>query len=326
VTLINLTNSIDTFIKIISYLGAFVGLWMFASPMVVQLLKQEATPSRFRKREEKSETKERKRSKLLVHLQRVLKVTYNINSVFAAYNFIIICCGIGGIIFSVLLNKGYDLNTVLSLSVLAALVPYAYLRVKLRNMRIEGSYEGNALVKELINQYKINSLNMIEAIDKTVPRLKDAGYSQRALFRLSLEIKEYKSEEELQDIIDDFVFGIDTEWAILLGMNIYLAIHDGIDVRLSLEDIILELKIIKELLEDNKRGNIESFKLIKYIIPTAYIATVFVAVKLFSFTIKKFFDYQFGNKLGVILGVASILLMVVNLLIANMLKKPKFDY
>lgn len=319
-------NFIDTFIKLLCYIGAFIGLLLFVFPMITDLFKMSVTTSRFRQYDSNSKEGTKRKNKIIIYIQRILKVTFNIKSTFAAYNFLIISAGLGIIIFTILFSKGYAFNTSLLLAIATSLIPYTYLLIKLRNMRIEGSYEGNNLVKELINQYKINNLNMIEAIDRTIPFLKNSSYSEKALFRLSIEIKEYKNDEELHSIIDDFVFGIDTEWAILLGTNIYLAIHDGVDVRESLEDIIEELKIIKQILEDDKRNNIESFKMIKYAIPFAYGGSVYIAVKLFGFTIKRFFDYQFGNKMAIFLAIITFLLMAFNFLVFNIMKRPKYDY
>lgn len=145
--------------------------------------------------------------------------------------------------------------------------PYLLLYMKLRAINVNSSYEADILVTELISQYKMNYLNMVEAIDQTIIRLKRDLYTRKALFRLSLDVKECRNREELEVIVKEFAFSIGTEWAILLSNNIYQAIAYRDDVREGLEDILNELIALKAVNETNKQNNSETFLIIKYVAP-----------------------------------------------------------
>ncbi|GAI32922.1 unnamed protein product, partial [marine sediment metagenome] len=126
---------------------------------------------------------------------------------------------------------------------------------------------------------------MSSAIDKTIGNIKDSPFSKKALFHLSLNVKEYKGKEELQSTIDDFVAAFDTEWATLLGMNIFESILNSTNVSVSLDDILSNLKQVKSSIEKDKRANYEAFTMVKFVIPVVYILSIILAVKFFGFTI-----------------------------------------
>ncbi len=105
--------------------------------------------------------------------------------------------------------------------------PYALLRLKLYTIRIESSYEGEFLLTELINQYKINNFNMVEAIDASIAHLANAPQSRRLIFHMSLRLKSYSDRQDLERILYDFTYGINTQWSRLLMNNILLSIDEG---------------------------------------------------------------------------------------------------
>lgn len=272
------------------------------------------------------EKEKKKRRPLFLHLERVLSVSlkgYSDNSLFS---FLFL----SGILFVVSLALFYlyiGINPVSFLiSVLVLFSPYLYLRVRLSNLRTTASYEGEKMVVELLNQYKICGLNIVEAIDKSIPYLKKYPLSQRALFRLSIAIKNSKNEEDLQEAINRFVFSTDTEWATLLGINFFIAIKDGGEIVASLEDILKEMKLLKESIELEKRSNNETFVLIKFLIPGAYIGSIFVANNFFDFPVDRFLAYQLTTVEGLYVFVAILVLGLINFSAWLVLRKPKFDF
>ena len=189
-----------------------------------------------------------------------------------------------------------------------------------------GSYEAENLLSELTNMYKISDFNMISAIDKTIGTIKNCPLSKKALFILSLKIKEYRSKEELQSAIDFFVAMFGTEWAALLGMSIFESILNGNNVSVSLDDILSNLKQIKDSIEKDKRANYEAFTMVKFVIPIIYVLSVFVCVKYFGFTLGKFFHYQFYTGLGIKFLITIIVLSIISFWSMYLLSKPKFDF
>lgn len=213
----------------------------------------------------------------------------------------------------------------LTAAVIMGSIPYILLRLRLRSMQISSSYEGEALVSELSNHYKMCSLNMLEAIDKTAAAIQNQKYSKRALFKLSIALKNMRKGSQLDEIIKTFVFAFETEWAIQLGMNIQLAVSDGTDVRSSLDDIQSEIKLVRETLEKGKREHSEAYNVIRLLIFPCYLLTIYGAHTLFGFTLEKFFDYQFINPMGQRMAIFMFPMMLFCFVFMGMSKRSKFD-
>lgn len=269
---------------------------------------------------------EKKHSLLYKHIERLLAVTFNTKSTYIVVSFITISLSIFVLAMMFFLQSGQVIQTSLGFSIILGLCPYAYLLVRLHNIRIESSYEGEFLVKELSNQYKIHHLNMLEAIDRTVPRLKEQPYTRKALLRLSIGLKLYRTREELDELILDFSYSIDTQWSELLANNLFLAIEYGDDVNESMEDILEDLKSLKEITEKDKQINYESFAMIKYVIPLAYIFTVYVLFRFFGFNLEKFIDNQFKNPMGFQTFAYTLITIVANYIIYIFIRRPKNDF
>jgi len=212
------------------------------------------------------------------------------------------------------------------MSSLFGFLPYIYLRFRLKSLQLEGSYEAENLLSELTNMYKISDFNMASAIDKTIENIKNSPLSKKALFILSLKIKEYRSREELRSAVDFFVSIFGTEWATLLGMSIFESIASGTNVSVSLDEVLSNLKQIKSSIEKDKRANYEAFTMVKFVIPIVYILSVFTSVKYFGFTLGKFFHYQFYTGLGIKFFIVIFVLSVISFWAMRILSKPKFDF
>lgn len=313
---------VDFFVKFICYLGYFIGLSLFMTPIISPIIKNRAYLYKIRSA---GKVKSKKPPRLISHLQLLLYVVYGSRSVVHLVRFLVIsiCCFI--ITFTLLLQRGAFGITTFAISLAVGIIPYFYLRLKLHIKRIEGSYEAEGLVTELINQYKINYFNMVEAIDKCIPHLEKYPYSKEALTRLALSVKDYVTDEELESAINEFVYSINTEWAQMLGINIYLAIQDGSNVTESLEDILHELKMLKSVIEKEKKENHESFVLIKYFTFITIAITFLCSTLVFQIDIKKLISYQFYTPVGMKFFSAIVVCMLINFGLLYLLRKPKYD-
>lgn len=317
---INFYRIISVFVSIFSYILLLTGLWFIFSNKILWLFKSKYYYGRFRKKHI-----QKKENKLVKHINMLLSIIFNTNNPLFTQIFFIITIGL--FVFNFLiLSKHSSVLFTLIFSIIISLLPYGYLQLRLRTIRVESSYEGERLITELINQYKINYFNMFEAIDKAIYYLKDSPHSQKLLFRLSLALKEYRTEEELQDILKEFTYAVDTEWIKMLSNNIYLAVEDGVNVVVSLEDILHELKNLKIDMEYNKRLNSEGFAIIKYLVPIFYFLSIYIAVKYFNFTLFKFIDYQINTNIGFKFFIVILILMLINYSIMIIFRKQKFDF
>lgn len=301
------------------YMSLLLGIWLIFSDAIISYILKSHSQERYRN------IKIGRKTRLYCHIELLLNTVTGRTTSGHVYLFFVVTGAIL-IIFLIILSGQSSLSFTFATSITFALFPYMILQLKLRNLRVEGSFEGEMLVSELLNQYKINYFNMVEAIDKSIGFLNHAPISQKLLFRLSMQLKTYKTEEELSEILTGFTYGIDTEWIKLLSNNIHLAIEDGINVTAGIEDILKECRQIKSMIEQNKRVNSEGFAIITLLSPAMYIATVWIAIKYFNFTIEKFIKYQFFTEIGFRFFAIILMLMFINYGAMTMIKKHKFDY
>lgn len=305
-------------VKLLIVLAFGLGLWLFFGEDI-----NRHTRERLRKKKLFRPPGKRKAALLIQHLERLLSTVLKRPVKQEPYLFLYGSTAMFVISFSLLFSLGSVRS--LAFSVMAALFPYLVLRVQLSRSRITGSYDGVAVVTTLNNNYKQKDLNMLQALEETACSESLSFDSRKHLLTLVLALRTYRDENELNAAVDTFVYAYETEWAILLGLNIKTAIHDGSNVCGSLEDILSELKSVGELLEINKRFNSESYTMIKFMLLPLYFFTVYLCKDFFGFSMAKFFQYQFVNPVGLGFACMTFAGMAVCYLIL-LLQKPKFDF
>lgn len=316
---------IDSFIYLIIYLGFFIGIWLILYPILSRIVNRVRVLNRFRLT--KINNKNRKRnSKLLSHIELLLSVTVELKTRYSIITFFMLSGFLFGISIIFLFKSNIHFFICLLISTIIGMFPYIILKIKLHNIRVSSSYEATHLITELINQYKINYFNMIEAIDKTILRLDEQPYSKKALFRLSIAVKQYCGKEELKEIINEFNYSINTSWSLLLANNIYMSIEYGDDVREALNDILRDLLDLKRINEKNRQYNHETYVMIKYIAPSFYFLSVFAMFGIFGFTVNKFIDFQFNNPIGLKFFLLIIFSILINYIIYFLIRRPKNDF
>lgn len=317
---------VETLLRFLIYGVILFGTWLTVSS-IIKPIKRKKFNVKGNKRE---------KGKIEKHIEILIATVLNNKSNIAVTSFYVVSAILGILTFLLLYTakmnflKIYQVNLSKSTILLGCLfsmsIPYVILRAKLHTIRIESSYEGVAAITEIINQYKISNLNMKEAIEKASSRLKKQLYTQKALFRMATELSTYKTSEELKHIIDEFIFSIDTQWAVMLGNNIFLAIDEEDDVRESLDDILVDLKKLNILNEKNKQMNNEAFLIVKFVAPFSYLVTLYLLFNNFGFSWKKFVDYQLLYPMGLKFFILCILTIVSNYVVYILVRKPKNDF
>jgi len=316
-----MAGTIDIIIRALMYIILLTGAWLFLGRKVIHFIRQRSRGYRF-----STKIKAKPDNKFTAHIRQLIRMTTGKSGSDSVFYFLFLSVCLFFISFTVTVGLfGISVFFIL-MSALIGFLPYIYLRFILKSLQLEGSYEAESLLGELTSMYKISDFNMSSAIDKTVETLKGSPLSKKALFILSLKIKDYKDREELQSAVDFFVSMFGTEWAELLGMSIFEAIANGTNVSVSLDNILSNLKEIKSSIEKDKRANYEAFTMVKFIIPIVYILSVFTCVKYFGFTLGKFFYYQFNTGLGIKFFIAISVLSVVSFWSMYILSRPKFDF
>jgi len=314
----------DKIIYLIVYIGLLVGIWLILFPIIQPFLAKRKLFFRFRRL--MKEESQINKNILIKHLKMLLSVTYNIKSTYAVITFFVVSGIIFAVSFLVLWKSGKALSFALFLAATTGLIPYLILQIKLHNIRINSSYEAEMLIAELLNQYKIHYLNMVEAIDQTIPRLSKQPYSKKALLRLSLSVKQYRTQEQLEEIIQEFHFAINTSWSMLLANNLFLSIEFGDDVSEAMDDILNDLINLKQINEKKQQYNHESLLMIKYIAPVTFLLSIYAMFTIFGFTWDKYIAFQFQHPLGFKFFILTIILITTNYLIYFFIRKPKNDF
>jgi len=312
---------IDILLRLIIYIGLLSAIWLLLGRFFVSFVRQKRKGYRFG-----SSAEGRPDNKFTAHIRLLIMMATSRKTKDVVFYFLFFSLFLFATTFSVFAGLfGISIFFVL-LSVFIGLLPYIYLRFRLKRVQLEGSYEAENLIAELTNMYKISDFNMISAIDKTIENIKDSPLSKKALFILSLKIKDYKSKIELESAVDFFVSMFGTEWATLLGMSVLESITNGTNVSVSLDEILSNLKQIKDSIEKDKRANYEAFTMVKFVIPVVYVLSIFTCIKYFGFTLSKFFYYQFYSSLGLKFFIAIVVLSIISFWSMYILSKPKFDF
>lgn len=267
----------------------------------------------------------KKNHPLFNHMDLILKTIFNRSSHFLVMTFFFITFLIFSLSLAFFIVHDHSALRDLFFSVGLAALPYTLLRLRLRGLRITSSYEGQSMISELASQYKVNFFNMQEAIDQTITRLGSDHKTRKMLIRLSIALKEVQELADLQTAISDFVFAVDTNWAILLGNNIYSAIKDYENVVEALDDILDSLRDAKIIQENAKRENMETNLLIRYLSPLAFVASIYAIIHFMGITWAQYKQYQFQTTEGLHSFEMTVFSIACGWVIMSVINKPKND-
>jgi hypothetical protein len=222
-------------------------------------------------------------------------------------------------------SQGFGPGAALLIAIFFASLPYALLRARLLSARIEGSYEGQIILAEILNEYKINYFNMSRAIDQSIKRLEAAPIGRGHLFRLSLSLRVVKSEAEIRQALDGFIYAAGTEWARMLAENIYYAAAEGMTVTAGLEDLLAECGHTKKAIERQKRLNNESDVMVKVLTPLMYFILIGTLPYYFKIPLAEVVSTQLFTPMGLLLLLLIIALWLLGIVLVRLISRPKFD-
>ncbi len=301
----------------------YLGLYSVATVGMLLLVWPMFQPALQRRRQWQAIFQNRKANPIDEHLSKLLAVTFNKSGLLPFYYAMT-----GMIVLIVLVMLFSSVGPVIALIIASALasIPYLFLRLRLHDIRLESSYEAQELVTELIDSYKVNHRNMIAAIDDTAKNLTGAPYTQKALYRLSLQIKKFRGTKELENILQEFNWAIDTQWSQNISNSMFIAIHYGDDITPALEDVLAELKDLKNIQEKNRQMNNESFNMVRYVTPGFFLFSTWSMFQFFGFTFEKYVAYQFQHQLGLTFFTMSILAMIGSWIVYRIARRPKNDF
>lgn len=263
-------------------------------------------------------------SKVYEHINLLLHITIDRGGRRWVRNFICISA-LMGIIPLLLLSNRIAAYLTLIASIFSASLPYVLLRLRLQVMRVESSREGELLVTEIMENYKLQYFNMQRAIEVSAVEIEDAPNCKRLLVNLAKGIPAAGSQDDIRKLLDEFRLSVNTSWANILAVNMYFALTGGMQVTNALHDLSEAIIMARKADEYLKRENNEAKLMLKYLAPACYLMTVAGGVFFFDLTWKKYIMYQFGTAAGLTWLVISLLLYVSGILIYVYISRGKLD-
>ncbi|MGF6375189.1 hypothetical protein M2140_000223 [Clostridiales Family XIII bacterium PM5-7] len=204
-------------------------------------------------------------------------------------------------------------------------LPYFYTITRLNRQRIARSREGDILVHELLNNYKIYDYNIGEAIDMTIATIEEAPHGRQVLMNLSRGLHSAMTKPEVEIVLDDFRYALDTTWGNILASSISFAHINGVRVDCALEDLAETMTKSRKVLEHGKRENNEARLMLTYLAPVSYLLSIVGACKYFGFTLQKFFVYQFSTPTGLSWFLIMVMIYIGGVLVNGFLASEKMD-
>ena len=319
----------DSFAFIINILIYFIIL--FSIYMMFQKCIEESIKSLFR-----IISRRKRKDPLYEYIRKIIISIYDIfderELETKIFNFYVMTISIFMLVFIVFLRYSLMGKSIpqailssLLLATICSLIPYGILLNKLLMTQSDSSKDATIVVTTLLNQYRIYNFNMIAAIDATILALDDNVITRRYLMRLSMRIKEYRSEKELIKILNEFSFAVNTNWIRMLSDAIFFSVNSKIDVTLSLNGIIKQIKLIDDIQNTGKRLNNEAFVMAKFLAPTMFLIMVGVCIKMMGMKLDEILFRQVNGH-GLMFLYLMIGLGLASYVIEYLYKHRKFDF
>lgn len=268
--------------------------------------------------------KESYQQKLPEYIRRLLQVTLSAGTRKGVRYFFHLSVSSGAVMFLFMICQA-SLFTAAGASAAAAVMPYLLLRCMVQEKQVAGSHEGEILVTEILNNYKIHYCNMVTAIEVTAVTMEGAPYCRQLLFNLSRGLNRMSGNRDLELLMEEFRFALGTSWAGILSENMFLACSSGIRVTESLSDLAKSMERARQVEEFSQRENNEGRLILRYLVPGSCILLTAGGIRFFGLTVEEWFYYQFRTSTGLTWAVLFLLTCLVALAAQSLLSRRKFD-
>lgn len=262
--------------------------------------------------------------KLGRHIAKVIEGAELLDFYKSAEQFIILSITIFAVSVAIF-TSFLDVRLVIFASIFLALVPYMLCIIRLSSRRSSGSREGDILVYELLNNYRIHNYNMKAAIEASADTIEGAPVTKSVLMNLSRELNTASSEDEINCALESFKYAFDTAWANIMASNIFLAVYRGVNVEKSLEVLSAGISKGRKVIEYEKRENYEASLMLKFLAPTCYILSLIVSVLFFDIDFSEFIYYQFRTSVGLKWFIIMIVIYFLAFFAAKIASSEKMD-
>ncbi|MDR2295975.1 MAG: hypothetical protein LBD95_04175 [Clostridiales Family XIII bacterium] len=229
-----------------------------------------------------------------------------------------------GMLFAALQSMRLPAAVLLALT--AGLTPYLLLRIRAETIRRRGSQEGERLVAAFLNRYRIENYNVCETLERLVASSAEFRICGRHLFKLLLAIRSAGNGEKLHRATEAFARAVDTNWSRMLAYNIRLGVEQGMNVSPGVEDILVQLRDARAGMEETKRLNAESSRIISFFVPFLYLGSIVLSMRFLGLSLPALLRNQLATSEGFTLLALIAMLFVVNVILLELVTHQKMDY
>lgn len=221
--------------------------------------------------------------------------------------------------------KNFSSGTLIFVSLFGGGLPYGLLRIRLESVRHRGSFEGEKVISEFLRQYRIYKYNLYETLEQMVERLEGCKVSQRLFFQILIRLRNTGNPIVIREACDLYYFGIHTNWSRMLSTNLRMAAEKGVNISLSVEDILIQLRDARTVTEERKRMNSEATRMTVFMIPLLYVITVWLSCRYMALPFSSFCKNQFGTSQGLLFFLFIWILFLFNLALLDYVNHRTFD-
>lgn len=222
--------------------------------------------------------------------------------------------------------KNFTPLKALMIGLVMGTLPILILKIKIETIRRKSSYEGERLIGNFLSQYRVSGFNIYETMEGVVENYKDTKVSNRLIFKLLLELRETGNPQLIEKACNDFAYAIHTNWGRILSYNIALAAERGINISSAIEDILIQLREARTLIEERKRMNSEAVRMVIYLVPCMYVGTIMLSMNVIGMSMKEFFVNQFFSSQGFTMFLVIIFMLLINIAVIESINNQRFDY
>ncbi len=212
------------------------------------------------------------------------------------------------------------------LAAAAEISPYLLVRTRFEVRKRRGSYEGEAFVGNLISQYRLSSFNLFDALEKLLREHPVTRVMNRLTARLLMELRTLTRPEEIRQACHRFAAAAGTNWAAMLSYSLGQAAETGINISSALEDVLIQMREARQLIEERRRLNGEAIRIVVYLIPGIFGGGMLVAVRGMGLGWRAYFHNQFMTPQGFFLFLLALFLLMLNIALIEAVSNRRFDF
>ncbi len=204
--------------------------------------------------------------------------------------------------------------------------PFLHLFLKLENMRNRVSQDGEVFMGDYLANYRATHGDVLEAMARMTSKTPGKGTLEAFLLRMLFQVRNQPTAHTVKAAQKQFCFAVHTNWADMFAYNIGVGILTGENISLALEDIFIQLREGRTLMEQRKRLNSEAARMVLFLVPGMYIITVLSSLTFIGLEWEEYMHHQFMTPPGFLLILSMVALFFINVLLTEVVRHQPLDF